>query len=321
MTAIAMIVTLVACSSSSGGADPPPQPPAPAAPVARTIPITITRSRAEGAALLARITVNGSAPFDVLVDTGSSGLRVMKDALQGTAVETTSEAASIDFGGGAKLDGHVARATVALGNVSAAVAFHLVESSAAGLLGAGVQGILGIGLRRGDPASVYSPLAQLDSKTFTIKTGGFDAKVGSITLDTELPANAIALVKAGALPNGKPEWTDDGIEVCFTIAGAPTNPPCASTVFDSGSNYDVVYAPKLPAEQVKDGMLAPGITFEALRKDVFDLKLTIGASPAASVDGIMIDGTDPFTILGVATFFRYDVSFDIDGGRIGLAPL
>lgn len=267
--------------------------------------------------LVASIKVNDSAPIDVLVDTGSSGLRVFREALHGTAVDTTAEPASVEFGGGVKWDGHVANANVTLGDVTAKVAFQLVESHAGDL--PAVQGVLGIGLRAGEPASVYNPLAQIDETGFVIKTGGFDSKSATIVLAAG--ETAIQLAAKGKLPNGKPAWGDDEIDVCFTIAGAAPTPPCTNTVLDTGSNFDIVYAPKLPAEQMKDGLLAPGVAFEAVRKDAFDLKYTVGTNPLPSVDGIMVDDTDPFAILGVATFFRYDVSYDLANGRIGLAPL
>jgi hypothetical protein len=94
-------------------------------------------------------------------------------------------------------------------------------------------------------------------------------------------------------------------------------------VFDTGSNYDVLYAKNVSAALVSvDGNLAPGVTFEASHgASGFRVKLSVGDPVAVSRDAVIVQDTDPFTILGLEVFLRNDVAYDLVGGRIGFRPL
>jgi hypothetical protein len=191
----------------------------------------------------------------------------------------------------------------------------------------GAHGVMGIGLRA-DPDGLMSPLAALGSPrsdAFTIRTGGLSSTAGEIVLGPSALAMAaeIPLARAGSQPNGVPAWADDAVELCFEVDGKPTDPPCSASVFDTGSNFDVLYAKNLPAALVTaDGTLASGASFQASHAaSGFHVKLTIGTPPSASNDGIIVQDTDPFTILGLEVFLRNDVAFDLAGGRIGFSPL
>jgi hypothetical protein len=342
-------LSLWACSTGSdpdsdSGALPLDAAPAvtDAAPVTTSVPLTIADYPGGGSGrfLLVAITVNGSAPVDVLLDTGSSGLRVFASALAGTKVTTTSEATSTRLGGEV-LSGHKASGTVCVGGIAipGPLVFDLVESfsCAAAYPGcdptsvaeyfaeSGIQGIIGVGLRA-DPSGIHNPLARLGaplSHGFTIRTGGIASGEGELVLGaTALPDAAwITLTRAGDLPGGGPAWADDEIPVCFKVDGAPTTPPCSPSVLDTGSNLDVLYARSLPAGATTDGLLAPGVRFEAAHEQALGLRFTVGDPVTWSLDGVLVQQDEPFTILGIEVFFRHDVAFDLVNGRIGLRPL
>jgi PE-PGRS family protein with aspartyl peptidase-like domain/uncharacterized protein DUF3443 len=291
-----------------------------------------------GKGLLVPISVNRSPPINVLLDTGSSGLRIFASALR--HLSPGSRPLSANFGG-ELWSGHRASATISIGAVTAPhpIALQRVEalscaSSDAHCGGSkrmersytdrGIHGILGVGLRRDPGSDIYSPIAQLSSpldEGFTIRTDGF----GSTTAQLELGlpdssgGTGVALKRAGRLPNGGPAWADDQVEICFRINHRATNPPCSPTVIDSGSNNDVVYAKnRLGRAVTKDGILAPGNVFEARHPSAFDLEFRIGAPATSSVDVVEVQSTEAMSILGIETFFRYDVQFDLVHGRIGL---
>src|SRR5262249_19329270 len=124
------------------------------------------------------ISINGSNTFNVLLDTGSVGLRVFAQALEGTSVTQTSREVSVAFGPGGKgfqFDGVEASGAVSLGTIvePTSIAFHLVTSITcpvsdpncfpASYTKYGIYGILGVGLRPAveGPPDIYSPIAQL----------------------------------------------------------------------------------------------------------------------------------------------------------------
>ena len=301
----------------------------------------------DGAGLFALvpISVNGSPIFGVLLDTGSDGLRVFADALQGTQVDVSSTAVDVEFGYGNSMAGHLATGEVSFGGVETAgpVAFHLIESfecapsypgcdfaggEAAILTDAGIHGILGVSTRAGLPEEIYSPFAQLGeprSNGFVVRTGGFDSASGEIAFGLAAADVAgfaeVSLVAMGSQVNGVPAWRDDAVQTCFTVAGTSVDPPCTDTVFDTGASVDVIYAPNLPIEQVLDGALAPGVSFEARVDPALDLAFTVGAVPEPSVDLVFVDDAVPFALLGMGVFFRNDVLFDLAHGTIGFRPL
>ena len=339
MHRISLVAALAACASPSthgGAADASPSSgdAVDAAKVGpQAIPLKIASYAGDnGKLFLAPVSVNGSPPIDVLVDTGSVGLRVFAQDLAGTSITVTSEACSAEFGNGDTLVGHVATGMLAFGTATATapIAFQLVEQfrCAAGATDcdlasgnatyytqSGIHGILGIGLRAGDPADVYNPLAQLGIDHFAITGGSFMATTASLELAGDLAGfTARSLPAAGKLPNGTPAWSDDGAMACFHVAGAAVNPACTQVIFDTGSNLDVIYAPHLPASQLSSGALAPGLAFDASSTG-FDFAFTTGTTP--SRDLVLVDNTEAFALLGIEAFLRDDISYDLVHGEIG----
>jgi hypothetical protein len=322
-----------AASDAGSAPDAGVAPDAGAAPDAgpASVPMKIASySGGQGKYLAVSISVNGSAPFDVLLDTGSTGLRVIQSALNGTTVTTSTQPLSVDFGGNV-MNGHKASATVTLGAQAktAAIDFHLVESFACDAqtpdcdvktAGAsywesqGIHGILGVGLRP-DPDGLPSPLAALASR-FTL-----DTVAGAIVLGVDEAAGG-AKLQLKRLDTG---WADDQLMLCFKVGGVATSPPCTQTVLDTGSNVDLLYATNVPAASMtSDGELAPNVSFEATEMTSgFEFGFTVGSPPTPSFDDVWVDATsgDAFSLLGIEVFLRHRVSFDLTAGTISLKKL
>jgi hypothetical protein len=287
----------------------------------------------QGKFFLVAVSVNG-VPFNVLLDTGSSGLRVFSAATLGTP---TGEDVPDDFGSG-WLCGPTETAVVGFGGLTTPgpIAFQRVEScdGGEGLMGelasVGIQGIFGASLRADAPQDIYSPFEQLGSPLssgFIIRTGGYSSTKGAITFgvssDTLSGFQPIALAPDPGRDSGPPAWMDTP-SVCFLVNGAQTNPPCSSTYFDTGSNFAIIQdtAP-VPGGLSSSGMLIPGTTFEAKAPgptgpdagSPFDLAFTVGSSPITSLDEVEITQQSENN-LGIEVFFRFDVAFDVTKGRL-----
>jgi hypothetical protein len=130
-----------------------------------------------GASPIVEVSVGTAKPVPVILDTGSAGLHIFDDAVDGTAgggVNVTSRSSNITYAGGHRFTGVVASAVVAIGSQATAgpVAFSLVKSAsciaskptckaAGGIAGfeakTGAHGILGIGMQR-SRGPVTSPI-------------------------------------------------------------------------------------------------------------------------------------------------------------------
>ncbi|MBM4378616.1 MAG: hypothetical protein FJ086_04845 [Deltaproteobacteria bacterium] len=286
------------------------------------------------------ISVNGSPPIQVLVDTGADGLRLFPGALQGTAVDETAQAISAEFGYGERMEGKLARGTVTVGEAGTAgpIAFHRVErftcaahnpgcafagGTAPFFEEAGVQGILGVSTRRGEVGALYSPFAQLQGRAregFTVRTGGAASAGGTVLFGREA-ADAgfamLALPPDGLQPNGVRAFRDGSLTACFAVNGVDVPPRCTEAVFDTGASMDIFHAPQLPAGTVVDGALAPGATLKVSLPGAWEESVTVGTVPQPGKDLFLVDEQAPFALLGVGWFFRYDVAVDAVDGKLG----
>lgn len=307
-----------------------------------SIPITVVTVDDAGTQRLAvPLSINGSPPFLVTLDTGAVGLAVFASSLQGTAVTETSTALSTTFGGNAEealtWSGVLARGVVQIGAAAtpSAIAFQLVTAAscpsfAAGCSvtsagNAGIGGNLGVSLRaRGYPTpDVYSPIAQLAPPY----SDGFAVRMGAGALVLGLPPDIAGFSTTSlspdlpcALPNGLPAW-EDSVEVCYAVNGAPLTPSCSQTFIDTGAEAALIWveaAPSMTLGTPTGLMLNPGIAFEATSDAGLDLRFTSGPASPARVD--FATGGKAVSALGRPVFAHYDVAFDIRHGGIGFQP-
>ena len=327
------LVLSLACSCAPPATSRPPDTQADAGtPTVHSAPVS-WEQYPDGAGPFLRVplSLNGGPPLQVLLDTGSEGLRVFSRALGGTQVERTPQPLSVTFGAGDQMDGVLARATVQVGEAATPtpIAFHLVESftcadgtSACDVFAqSGLHGILGVSTRPGIAPDLYSPFAQLsgdDSAGFVLHVGD---PVGRLDFGPAATAqegfSRVKLQLAGLQPNGHLAFRDDALNVCFRVNGTPTSPACMETVFDTGASPDIVYAPGLPAGTVGDGILLPGTVLEVSLPEHWTRTLTVGEQPEPGKDLVIVDTSTPFSILGLGWYRRFDVLYDLRAGELG----
>jgi hypothetical protein len=209
------------------------------------VPIrTIDTPGTSGQSGIVEIRVGNSAPFAVMLDTGSVGLRVFPGAWgsKPTSVKLSPEKITT-ISAGQSFKGAIGRAPMTLSGVSTAIAvpFQYVNTSSPyiGLWTArNVYGILGIGTGKGD---LTNPLVALPgslglrwSVHFERQIGGV-GRLGSLVLGAEAPTNTemdFDLPAVGKNINGALLWDDHSAQGCWRFGNNPEW--CGDTWFDSG---------------------------------------------------------------------------------------
>ena len=301
------------------------------------VPMAITPVGSDGAM---RFSINieiGDSPLDVLLDTGSTGLRVMPGAVPDSAFAcATTIASTYSYKSGLQLDGVVARATITIGGVATPAPIPVTYTDsvtcapvnpdcvADGL--SGFHAILGIGLRNG-AAAVGSPIAQLPGQpSFVVHAPGYDAGSGTLTIgpnDTsafmtlQLPAAS----DDGTLANGTPAWDDHyGIPTCLDDVTAGVD-YCEPAMWDTGNPAITIDWPPAAdnSELAVESQIAVTIGPPAAPIDSY--AFTVGTQPVPGIDEIDVEPADGegFLNLGTALFFRADALFDPLHGIVGLA--
>lgn len=288
-----------------------------------------------------RIGPPGSSTVQLILDSGSSGVRVLASTLDSATYLRTGTKLTNTFDNGMVWDGEEATAIVAVGDAATpqAIDIQVIDSvscapstpdcvAAAGasvLTDVGTMGAFGVGLRDYSGSTLFNAIAQLPtaSQTYSIHLDS-DATSGSLAIglaDSDLASyEPIALTPdtSGAQhPNGVPAWNDLAVPVCFAVAAAPVAQPCsAETTFDTGTSEVLVLDGDVPtSQQDAAGYLASGTAFEASLANVFDWKtaattgeMYVAASSSGSFD----------RILGMPFFSTHDVAYDIQAGTIGI---
>jgi hypothetical protein len=281
----------------------------------------------------------GSPTAQVVLDTGSSGLRILASALGSDTYQRTGMQVTETFDNGMVFDGEQATAIVAVGDAATPqpIIIEVVDSVScstsdpdcvgavgeSALTDVGTMGIFGVGLRDYSSSTLFSPIAQLATamQTYSVHLDS-DGTSGTLTIDPSDLASyqmlALAADPSGAQhPNGAPAWNDLAVPVCYAVAAAPVTQPCAAeTLFDSGTSEVILLDGDIPpGDQGTDGFLEPGTMFEASMTGVFDWMTTataeqiyVAAGPAGSFA----------RILGMPFFATHDVAFDIQAGTIGI---
>jgi hypothetical protein len=251
-TGIGAASVLVVASVLTGGivhAAPPAQP---------EIPVTLLTSETGSYLPRVEVSINGSDPIPMMIDTGTNFMVVFPDAIVNPTepVDDTGIAQSIDYDG-SSATGTIARARVEVGGVVTTpgdVAFLDADSCAPHCLGYldDIGGVIGIGQRladahnEGDPANdLFSPLAQLSEEQSVGFTVDFTAtnpviRVGKPT-DAGETDTVLQREQDGDrfYPTGQPVF--DEPEVCWTIQSGPDRAKaCNDTVFDTGQSAGMI---------------------------------------------------------------------------------
>lgn len=297
-------------------------------PTSASVPVTLD---ATGTAATVSVSIGGSDPIVLHLDTGSFGLVLGPEVHVTGATDT-----GVPFE--QKYTGHSVTSTlftapITLGPVATApVTFAIADSVECADGGdecwpyPGTQGTLGIAQGVHDAGSgltLSSPLASLPSPLgdgFTLTVGSDDP--GSLVLgEPDHPADwptAAMTATSDTYPNGNPVF-EKAIDLCWDVAGVTA---CMPTSLDSGA----------PAGTVFD---VPGASFGGLPRvgsviqSGLPIDLSAAGSPFAnwttgppSDDLVVRDAAASFDRFntGIGFFLGRSVAFDAVAGSVSVAP-
>lgn len=276
--------------------------------------------------------VGRSAPMRVIVDTGSTGLRLFPGALSrfSTGARVTKEAISTPDQTGT-LKGFIASAPMTIGGLTTLrdIRFQVTTNSSSWVqqwVSRGVYGILGIGL---GSTPLPNPLLALPGNTgerWSLHYGGEPAKRipgrGTFILGAPAPTNSVAsfqMPPAGPDGYGARLWEDTKAEGCWSIG--QRRPECMNTWFDSVADRLTLVGPYFAGvPTTADGFVKSGV--EVALSDagsVFEAwRIRTGQTPSwnlatATPKGPMLVNT------GNRPYYDFTVTYDTVVGTVTLS--
>ncbi len=281
------------------------------------------------------VSVGGSKPIQVLLDTGSIGLRIDASALSSAGgIARSSRRTSITFGDGSSFSGTVGKAIVHIGGQSttAPVSFEIVDKircgqapqCISGLDGASISGIMGIGLG-GLSQTLPNPLSALTppySQRWELSVGVSETPTtsGELILGAR-PPHATTVIHLRLLGETGPSrfWSDYFV-ACWSVAGHQGVYP---TLLDSGSTQAQIYSNSLH-----------NLTIQGSAPAQMRYNVPISISGCRAHAPILSFSTDPALnpvevarspyrttvgVLGVQVFYANSVTYDAVKGLISLS--
>ncbi|NGM51806.1 hypothetical protein G5B46_19505 [Caulobacter sp. 602-2] len=302
------------------------------------VEIEIRQNRFEGGPIRysVPVSIEGRAPVDVMLDTGSTGLRLLPTAAPSGKGQRAQRYA---YRNGVVLEGQVVRTRLAIGgfeteaDVSATATVACAPDRpgcpAAGLpperfrIGGsgptnGFEGILGAGLRASD---AENPLTHArDQAWIVLLPRPGEAAPGRLILNPSPEERAkFTLFSLQKDPRGRGHWADNAIPACLTSGAARL---CAPTLLDSGGpalNF-VSRAPQTPSDWPAGA--EAGLTFGPPDAPGPSQDFVIGRGAGARLQFSMPPASLPWEGLnaGVLPFYDFAVLYDAKAGQVGLAP-
>jgi len=294
------------------------------------------------------VRVGDSLTVPALLDTGSTGLHIMRGYVFNDSFTDTGFASLYEFGGGDRLAGTVGTGVVTVGAVSTdeAVPFEVVTQASCaafrpncsaamvapsdygiggdGIAGKGFQAILGVSLTvQGGASYAVNPLAHIGTRRWVIHLPepGQDQD-GALILDPDdADLQGFEMFKLQALPSGGAGLDGGWADVLPGCLSDATNGHklCGPAILDTGSPgviADLAGGTTGPlwAQDDKAAMSfaadgqGPGFSFVVDRNPGTGLL----QEPAQGNATRLLDGFLPF--------FYFDVLYDAADGEIGLRP-
>jgi hypothetical protein len=308
------------------------------------VPMEITQVFSDGGM---RFSINievGDAPLQVWLDTGSTGLRILRDAVPDEAIAcATTTPVTYAYESGLELTGVVARASVGIGDVVTPAPIPVMyidgvdcasnkpdcpasgNSASDAAVFNGFDAIMGVGLRDGG-AGIGSPIAQLPGQpSFVVSAPSYGEGDGTLTIgpvDTSM-FTTLQLPGAsddGTLANGTPAWDDRfGIPACIDDMTSGID-YCEPGVWDTGAAQAIIEWPAAGSDSVLGPDSQIAVTVGPADAPLAAYAFTVGAVPVAGVDEIYLAPAvgEGFINLGTALFFHADALFDPLHGIVGL---
>jgi len=224
------------------------------------------RPDASGFANFIAVSVGGGSAGDVLLDTGSTGLRI-RAAAAGPDVRLTNIPVTYSYTSGNVLKGVVGYAKVSFPGANptvstkAEIAIHVVQDITCKAEKPDCpgwkpteMGVMGVAYL---PFAVFNPLAQLEGDL----AGGFIVAADEIARPTIVPHIVVGLTdqntagfsfapleaaSGGDQPEGLKAWNTKSVQACFSVDNGPLG--CFATVFDTGAAAGSFEPPGLPPE-------------------------------------------------------------------------
>jgi hypothetical protein len=294
------------------------------------------------------VSVGGAQPVQALLDTGSTGLRIMAGALPDSSYTNTGFLSVYGFGSGDKFTGKIATAPLAFGaaETDGPVPIQIITSVSClafrpncaaatlssqdygiggdGYAGQGFQAILGISLRNAIGAGyTENPLAHIGIKSWIIRLPepGQDAD-GSLILNPGPQDLAgfqfFALAQAGTAAEG----FADTLPACLNDISSGQS-ICGPATLDTGSPGITAYQTTTQPGPLWTAGDHAALTISAGNTTV-SMEFTTDSTPGTALETQPANGAanmPPNAIVaGVLPFFDNAIWYDAANGRIGLQP-
>jgi hypothetical protein len=288
------------------------------------------------------IALEGGAPIDAMLDTGSTGLNALPSVDIASKPDKSARPARTFYRNGVVLTGVTAPTRISLGGrleVTAAVSRTQAVTCAPDRptcpaasiaptdyrIGAanpaeGFKAILGIGLRAG---AADNPLTKIGGQAWIVVLPlPGDAGPGKLILNPSPEERGrFTLFQLPRDPRGAGGafWADNAVPACLT--DGKTTPLCAPALLDSGAP-SIVYISRSPPPATWDRGAELGLGFGAPGATGLKQTFTVGRGPGTRVEVQPPPASLPWEglNLGALPFYEWAVLYDARAGAIGLAP-
>ncbi len=319
-------------------------------PLRSVVPITVQYNPANGEAtpsIQIQIGDNDST-VQVLFDTGSWGLRILKGAVSQSYYQTTNTWINYSYGTEPKIlgiSGFVAKAFMTIGNLrtSVPIAFMAIDSTQydpggpwtstddSARISSGhfkhIAGILGVGMRyKSSGQSVASPLAQLPGNAkYIVQLPYYGGTSGSLIINPtpeDLQGFILFHLLPGSdnLPGGLNSWDDTILSGCFIINGIYY---WAGTLLDTGNPEMEIQSPFFngntsasPADKIEFGLANQ--LYDSLNLRIQTAFIVTNPDTAGINRIALLNYSTAMNFPAIMPFFKYDVLYDQTDGIIGL---
>lgn len=285
------------------------------------------------------VSVGGGAETQVLLDTGSNGLRVSAASV-GSEVTVSDIAISYGYGSGLQLNGYLAYANVTFTEAATPdgqalttakpIAFQYVTNCTTPTSDTckwptGTTGIMGVGyenLTNNAKDVSFNPLAQLPgnfASGFIIQGWNTSSAMLTVGLTAENTAGFIFEPLSPSTTSSPPEGTkawNTTVATCFQVNGA--TPICGKALLDTGQTVGHFDGTVDPTILTDDNRIKPGNS----------VAIQVGSLPTLVITTSNEESGDSYDVTteergntGQLIYQYYTIAFDAVNGRLGFAPL
>ena len=291
------------------------------------------------------VQVGDAPPFEAMVDTGSTGLRVLPGVVPDSAFASiTSHITHITFGGKLTVSGPTALASITIGSLTTPepIPVMLIQDESCGPDApncspaaevqshfSGFSAIIGLGLGNSSLTPVIgNPIAQLPGQpAFVIQAPPFPGGSGNLRIApslTEIGSFKTFQLEPGTLlplQNGVQSWDSSSTPMCVNDMTHGID-YCAGVLLDTGAEpVDIKWPDQTSASMDLPSGTDVSVSIGPAYAPIADFSFTVGAAPKSGLDRVQVESTTGANEInsGTAPFFLYDVLFDQAHGVVGFA--